>query len=95
MELTQPSIIIDSEHSIEFGKAPWNPNVEVIRRRKNNSSGKYDPYSSSTVPINEGFLDIAHLVNECLKQDKIPKQDMLCLYAELQASAARLGIILP
>lgn len=92
MKLTEKPIIINAEHSIEFGEAPWDSNVEVIRRRKNNSSGGYGPYSSSTIPINEGFLDIAELVNHCLNLDKIPQQDMRNIYTALQASAIRLGI---
>lgn len=92
MKLTEESIIIDTEHSIEFGEAPWDPNVEVIRRRKNNSSGGYDPRSSSTIPINEGFLDIAHLVNYCLDRNKIPDNDMRSIYKALLASAQEKGI---
>ncbi|MDR4891890.1 MULTISPECIES: hypothetical protein [unclassified Chryseobacterium] len=94
MKLTEPKITIDSEHSIEFGEAPWDSSVEVIRRRKDNSSGGYDPHSSSTIPINGGFLDIADLVNTCLDFDKIPPHDMHKIQAALHASATRLGITL-
>lgn len=94
MVLTEPRIIIDNEHSIEFGEAPWDSNVEVIRRRKNTSSGGYDPYSSSTIPINEGFLDISDLIVACLDLNKIPQNNMLQIHAALQASAAKLGITL-
>lgn len=92
MILTESTIIIDPEHSIEFGKAPWDPTVEVIRRRKNKPSGGYDPYSSSTIPINSKFIDIADLVNYCLDFDKIPPHDMHSIQAALRASAARLSI---
>ena len=95
MKNTYHTITIDSEHSIEFGKAPWDNSVDTIRRRKNNSGGGYDPFSSSEIPINEGFLDISRLVCECLKMDLIPRGDMTCLFNELTASAARQGITLP
>lgn len=88
------TIPIDSEHSIEFGKAPWDSSVDTIRRRKNNASGAYDPISSSEVPINEGFLDIGRLVCECLKKDLIPKSDMASILEELTKSAARQGHVI-
>lgn len=94
MKLTEKPIRIDSEHSIEFGEAPWDSSVEVVRRRKNNSSGGYDPHSSSTIPIDEGFLDISDLINACLSLDKIPDNNMKQIHAALQASAARKGITL-
>jgi len=94
MTLTESPIIVDAEHSIEFGEAPWDNNVEVIRRRKNNAGGGFDPFSSSTIPINEGFLDIGRLVVECLIKNKIPDNDMKAIHNALQASAVSKGIIL-
>jgi len=82
-------IIINREHSIEFGKASWDNKVDTIRRRKNNTTGGYDPYSSSEIPINEGFLDIGNLVCECLKKNLIPKDDMADMLREIIASATR------
>jgi len=70
------TIRINSEHSIEFGAAPWDHSVATIRRRKNRADGSYDPISSSEISINEGFLDIGRLVCECLQRDLIPGTDM-------------------
>lgn len=91
MQHKYDSIRIDPEHSIEFGKAIWDNSVDTIRRRKNNSSGTYDPISSSEIPVNEGFLDIGRLTCECLKRDLIMKADMDSLLKELVASASRQG----
>jgi hypothetical protein len=91
MKNTYDVITINSDHSIEFGKAPWDSSVDTVRRRKNNAGGTYDPISSSEIPINEGFLDIGRLVCECLKRDLIPKADMADLLRELTASSARQG----
>jgi hypothetical protein len=86
------TIRIDSEHSIEFGAAPWDHSVATIRRRKNRTDGSYDPISSSEIPINEGFLDIGRLVCECLRRDLIPGADMAEILRETFASAVRLGM---
>jgi hypothetical protein len=85
------TIVIDPEHSIEFGKAPWDSSVDTIRRRKNNPGGGYDPFSSSEIPINEGFLDIGRLVCECLKKDLINRSDMSEILKEIIESARRQG----
>jgi hypothetical protein len=85
------TITINSEHAIEFGKATWDNTVNTIRRRKNNSTGTYDPISSSEIPIDEGFIDIGRLTCECLKRDLIPKSDMADLLKELLESAQRQG----
>lgn len=89
------TIPIDNEHSIEFGKASWDSNVETVRRRKNRTNGSFDPYSSSEIPVNGGFIDLGMIVCECLKQDKISIQDMLKIFKELKDSMTRQGVTIP
>lgn len=91
MQNKYDTIPVDSEHSIEFGKAVWDNTVDTIRRRKDNSNGSYDPISSSEIPINGGHLDIARLMCECLKRDLVPKADMAEILKELLESATRQG----
>jgi hypothetical protein len=86
------TIRINSEHSIEFGAAPWDHSVATIRRRKNRADGSYDPISSSEIPINEGFVDIGRLVCECLRRDLIPETDMAEILRETLAAAVRQGL---
>jgi hypothetical protein len=83
------TIVVDSEHAIEFGFARWDSSVATVRRRKNNADGSYDPISSSEIPINEGFLDIGRLVCECLGRDLISRGDMANILREIIASSAR------
>lgn len=82
------------EHAIEFGEASWDNNVTSVRRRKNNSSGGYDPFSSSEIPLDGGYLDLGDIVCICLGRDRIPQDQMRNMYKELQASASRQGITL-
>ena len=84
----------DSEVFIEFGISSWDPGVESIRRRKNNSDGSYDSISSSEIPIDEGFVDIGTLVCECLKRDKISKVYMSKILEKLTESIKRQGLII-
>ncbi len=83
------TIIINSEHSIEFGQASWDNGVESIRRRKNNVGGTYDPISSSEIPINSGFIDIGELLLACLNRDKISIKGMLKISFAILKSVIR------
>ena len=89
MQEIEESIIIDPEHSIEFGISSWDEYVNAIRRRKNNAGGGYDPFSSSEIPIDSGHLDIDFLVCECLKRDKIGNREAIAIIKEAIKSIIR------
>lgn len=87
--------VINREHSIEFGQSSWDNSVDSVRRRKNSATGRFDPYSSSEIPINGGYIDIGMVVCECLKIDKISHKDMIDLFKELTESFKRQGFAIP
>ena len=87
------TIIIDNEHSIEFGDSSWDNGVERTIRRRKDLNGKYDPISSSELPIN-GHVNISHLIIECLKNDLIFNPNLKLIYDEIVLSAKRQGIII-
>jgi hypothetical protein len=55
-------------HSIEFGKATWDPNSISIRNRYPTSTGGFSPRSSSEIPIE----DVKLIVTESVKNGYIP-----------------------
>ena len=87
VETSNPEVVI------EFGNSSWDSGVQSIRRRKN-KNGRYDPISSSEIPIDEGFIDIGTLVCECLKKDKICELVMINILKELKESIKRQGIVI-
>lgn len=93
--VVEKTIEIDKEHLIEFGKSSWDENIESIRRRKNNKDGTFDPFSSSEIPINGGFIYISELVCVCLKYDKISKEDITKILLDISDSVRRQGIVIP
>lgn len=86
-------VYIDIEHSIEFGDSSWDNGIERSIRRRKDLNGKYDPYSSSELPIN-GHVNISHLILECLKNDLILNPNLKMVYDEVILSAKRQGIII-
>jgi hypothetical protein len=88
------TIVIDPEHSIEFGQASWDPSEKSIRRRKNNPSGRFDPFSSSEIPI-DGHVPISELIVQCLRNDLIDRAEMARVFTEIMASGQRQGFAIP
>lgn len=81
------TIIIDSEHSIEIGDSSWLPLEKVIRRRKD-LNGRFDPHSSSEIPIH-GHVNISRLVVTCLKYDLLDQDAMTNILNEILESVTR------
>jgi hypothetical protein len=44
---------IDERHSIEIGWSTWNPNEVSLRSRYNQENGRFDPRSSSEIPLRD------------------------------------------
>lgn len=78
-------------HFIQFGISTWTENFpeseqeESIRRAVYNEDGKFNPHSSSEIPLNEMGL----LFRRCLGLDKISIQEMTEVLTEVSASIRR------
>lgn len=58
---------IDDNHSIEIGFSSWNPEEISVRNRFNGPDGRFDPHSSSEIPI-EDIPALVRLVIERLPE---------------------------
>lgn len=70
------------EHLVEFGEASWSKTERSNRRRKNLSNGKFDPFSSSEIPL-DGYLPISDLIIDCVRQDQLSKQQLTEILIEI------------
>jgi hypothetical protein len=55
---------IDDNHSIEIGFSSWDPEEISVRNRFNSPDGRFDPHSSSEIPI----ADIPALVRVVIER---------------------------
>lgn len=69
-------------HSIEWGDSSWDDGAVSVRNRYENSSGRFDPHSSSEIPIG----DLRHIVIESAKRGYIDDNEALEMIKELAAS---------
>lgn len=78
-------------HFIQFGISTWTEKLpeseqaESIRRAVYNQDGKFNPHSSSEIPLNE----MGMLFRRCLELDKIDIQEMTEVLNEISASIRR------
>ena len=82
------TIVIDNEHSIEFGNSTWDKSEMSIRRRKDNQDGRFNPHGSSEIPI-DGYVNISDLFIECLRRDFIDAQTLSNIMNEIVISSNR------
>ena len=83
----EKTIVIDSEHSLEFGSSSWNDNEKAVRRRKE-TNGKFDVFSSSEISIS-GHLNIADVFTACVNEDLIDKKALTQVLKDIAASLER------
>lgn len=84
MDVTD-EVDLGNGHKIEFGRSSWDPSAESIRNRYPTSSGGFSPHSSSELPIE----DLAPLVMEAARRDKIDKKAAAQIIRELATSIER------
>lgn len=58
---------LGERHSIEIGWSTWNPNAVSLRNRYDQESGRFDPRSSSEIPI-EDLPDLMRVALERLPE---------------------------
>ena len=81
-------------HFIQFGISTWTQDeleseqAESNRRAVYNEDGKFSPYGSSEIPLNEMGL----LIRKCLELDKISIQEMTEILDEIPASILRQSV---
>jgi hypothetical protein len=65
---------IDERHSIEIGWSTWNPEAVSIRNRYNQENGRFDPKSSSEIPIDD-LPDLVRVALERLPEVMLARQE--------------------
>jgi hypothetical protein len=79
---------LDAGHSIEFGHATWNSQVQSVRNRYDNADGTFSPRGSSELPL----PDLVHIIVETARRDLIGPDHAERMIGALIASIARQGI---
>jgi hypothetical protein len=77
-EILHPDSKLAKTHRIQFGISTWteeaaeDEQTESVRRAVYNENGVFSPRGSSEVPME----DMALLICECIKRNKIPLNDI-------------------
>lgn len=72
-------------HSIEFGTATWDQNVDSVRNRYDNDDGTFSPHGSSELPL----PDLVHIIVHCAQRELITTVDAEQMIGALVGSIAR------
>lgn len=78
-------ITLGPGHSIEFGTATWNPNVQSVRNRYDNDDGTFSPRGSSELPL----PDLVYIIVQCAQRDLIATAHAEQMIGALVGSIAR------
>jgi butyrate kinase len=81
-------VVLRVGHSVEFGNATWNPDVQSVRNRYDNEDGTFSPRGSSELPI----PDLVHIIVESARRDIIEPEHAERMIGALIASIARRSI---